>query len=540
LATAKCACGAATLPFLWLLRQRLRAAHVFVHGTTIDMKTDIELRAKILRLYHVERWTRGTIARQLRVHHSSVSRVLEQEGEVLVRQPRPRKTDAYLGYIVEQLQSYPRLSAARLYDMVKERGFSGQPSQFRALIAKMRAEASRPAEPFQRLSTLPGEQGQVDWAHFGHLQVGRASRPLMAFVLVLSYSRAIYLRFFFSQNLSNFMYGHQLAFTHFGGLPRVCLYDNLKSLVLERSGKAIRFNQQFMAFAGHYRYEPRPVAVARGNEKGRVERSIRYIRDNFFAARRFDDLEDLNRQALQWCESSALARRWPADDRRTVGEALLEEKPKLLALPDNEYPCAERAEVVLHKTPYARFDLNDYSVPQKYVGKTLLVLASLETVRLLDGSLVVATHQRSYDRHIQIEHKEHLEQVLELKSAAKRHHNTTVLSTAVPSAPEFLAAAAERELPLTCATKELLELLHTYGAVCLEQAVREALVRGTPHIPAVRQVLERQRHQAHQPPALPITLPDDPRVKNMHFAPRSLDVYDQLQEKPQEKENDQQ
>jgi transposase len=154
-----------------------------------------------------------------------------------------------------------------------------------------------------RLSTLPGEQGQVDWGHFGHVEIGRARRPLMAFVMVLSYSRQIYLRFFLDARMENFLRGHVGAFTAWNGLPRVLLYDNLKSAVLERQGDAIRFHPTLLAFAGHYRYEPRPVAVARGNEKGRVERAIRYVRDNFFAARAFADLADLNAQA-QPCATS--------------------------------------------------------------------------------------------------------------------------------------------------------------------------------------------------------------------------------------------
>lgn len=496
------------------------------------MSIDAEIKAEILRLYHVENWPRGTIARQLRIHHSTVTRVVEQDGQTpVVRLRRRRQVDAYMPFIEEQLLRYPRLTAARLHGMLKERGYSGQPSQFRAIVAKLRCQAARPVEPFQRLSTLPAEQAQVDWAHFGHLQVGQASRPLMAFVLVLSYSRAIFLRFFLSQNLSNFMYGHQFAFTHFGGVARVCLYDNLKSLVLERSGKAIRFNQQFMAFAAHYRFDPRPVGIARGNEKGRVERSIRYIRENFFAARRFKDLDDLNRQALQWCEGTALERRWPDDDKRTVAQMLQEEKPKLLPLPHDEYPCAERAEVVLDKCPYARFDLNDYSVPHQYVRKTLVVVASLNTLRILDSTQVVATHQRSYDRHRQIEHPEHRQQLIEFKNAASQHRSTNLLNHAAPSASDFLAAIAERRLPLRRATKELLELLRTYGAQSLEAAICEALTQSTPHLPAVRQILERQRHEAAKPPALPLNLPDDPRVQNMVLPPRSLTVYNQLQEK---------
>ena len=160
--------------------------------------------------------------------------------------------------------------------------------------------------------------------------------PGSAFVMVLSYSRRIFLRFFLDARCGTFLRGHVQAFSAFNGVARVALYDNLKSAVLERQGDAIRFNPALLAFAGHYRYEPRPVAVARGNEKGRVERAIRYVRDSFFAARAFTDLDDLNAQACLWCEGPpASDRRWPQDTALSVRQAFHAERASLLALPEN-------------------------------------------------------------------------------------------------------------------------------------------------------------------------------------------------------------
>jgi transposase len=156
----------------------------------------------------------------------------------------------------------------------------------------------------------------------------------MAFVMVLSFSRQIFLRFFLDAQMANFLRGHEAAFGAWQGLPRTLLYDNLKSVVLERQSDAIRFHPTLLEFAAHYRFEPRPVAVARGNEKGRVERAIRYIRDNFFAARQWADLDDLNTQAQAWCQGQAAERPCPEDRSISVREAFAQEQPKLLALPD--------------------------------------------------------------------------------------------------------------------------------------------------------------------------------------------------------------
>ena len=281
------------------------------------MTIPAELAARIERLYTVEHWRVGTIARQLNVHRDTVRRVLREHAVVPPGTPlRQSLVDPYCGFIRETLEKYPTLAASRLHDMVCERGYAGQASHFRHLVSTMRPRP--PAEAFLRLRTLPGEQMQVDWAHFGHLQIGRARRPLMGFVMVLSYSRRVFLRFCLNAQMDSFLRGHVEAFIAFGGLARVLLYDNLKSVVLERVGDAIRFNPEFLAFAKHYRFEPQPVGIARGNEKGRVERHIDFIRKSFFAAREFADVDDLNAQARQWCEGRASDRPWPQDDALTV------------------------------------------------------------------------------------------------------------------------------------------------------------------------------------------------------------------------------
>ncbi|MGF6736056.1 hypothetical protein OKW50_008229 [Paraburkholderia youngii] len=158
----------------------------------------------------------------------------------------------------------------------------------------------------------------------------------MAFVMVLSWSRQIYLRFFLDARMDSFLAGHAGAFAAWSGLPRILLYDNLRSAVLERQGDAIRFNPTLLAFAAHHRFEPRPVAVARGNEKGRVERAIRYVRESFLAARKFADLDDLNIQAAQWCAGMAADRPCREEPTITVREAFAREQPSLLTLPADD------------------------------------------------------------------------------------------------------------------------------------------------------------------------------------------------------------
>jgi transposase len=491
-----------------------------------------EREAEILRYYHVERWRVGTIARQIGVHHNVVKRVLAQAGLPRLGKARPSQLDPFLPFIHQTLEKFPALTASRLYAMVRERGYRGGSDHFRHLIACHRPRPT--AEAYLRLASLPAEQAQVDWGHFGHLQIGRARRPLMAFVMVLSYSRQIFLRFFLDARMENFLRGHVAAFAAWGGVPRVLLYDNLRSAVLERHGEAIRFHPTLLAFAGHYRYEPRPVAIARGNEKGRVERAIRYVRDAFFAARRFADLDDLNVQAEAWCFGEAADRRCPGQEDRRVREVFAEEAPRLLALPEHAYPLLEQVTVKVGKTPYLRFDLNDYSVPHTHVQRVLTVLADLQEVRVTDGQQVLASHPRSYDKGAQIEDPIHIEGLVQAKRAARQHRATDRLTRAVPASQTLLVRAAERGANLGAITVVLVQLLDRYGAAELQAAIGEALARDVPHPNAVRLALERRRERRGLAPPVAVVLPAHVRARDVSVQPHRLDSYDRLKEQPDE------
>ena len=488
-----------------------------------------ELEARILRFYYVEKWRINTIARQLRVHHSTVQRVLAQAGlPHASTSVRASTVDPYVSFITETLKQFPTLTASRLFAMVRGRGYRASASQFRHRVALLRPRPA--AEAYLRLRTLPGEQAQVDWAHFGHLQIERASRPLMAFVMVLSYSRHLYLRFFLDARMASFLAGHAGAFAAFGGCARVLLYDNLKSAVLERHGDAIRFHPSLLAFAAHHRFEPRPVAVARGNEKGRVERAIRYAREAFFAARTFTDLADLNAQAAQWCAGPAAERPCPQDSRISVADAFAQEQPLLLALPADPFSGHERIEVRIGKTPYARFDLNDYSVPHTHVRRTLTVLADTERVRIADGVCLLANHPRSYDRGAQIEDPAHLQDLVDHKRAARQHRMTDVLIHAVPPIGELLVRAAARGHNLGSITVALARLRQQCTIAELHEAVIDALARDVPHPNAVRLALERRREQRRLPPATVVTLPQHLQRRDVIVTPHALDSYDRLTE----------
>jgi transposase len=488
-----------------------------------------EVRAAVLRLHHAEKWPVGTIASELGIHHSAVTRLLRAEGLAPhAKRPRPTMIEPFLPFVAQTLTRHPMLCASRLYRMVKERGYPGSEDHFREHVARLRPRPR--VEAFLRLRCLPGEQAQVDWAHFGHLDVGRARRPLWAFVMALSYSRRLFVRFFLSAAMPGFLRGHVEAFGAFGGAPRVLLYDNLKSAVLERAGDVIRFHPPLLALCGHYRYEPRPCAPARGNEKGRVERAIQYLRTAFFAARPLATLDELNRQALAWAEAEAHERRWPEDRARTVAAAFAEERPKLLPLPEAPFETDERVEVAVGKTPYVRFDLNDYSIPPTHVRRTLVVRASEARVRVLDGAAVVAEHGRSWGRDELVEDATHLEALRAHKRRARAGSRMPALFAAVPSSRPLCEQLAERGGNLGAAVTGLRALVERHGAEAVEAATAEALARGAPSLSSVRLALDRARRARGLGPPVSVPLPPKAREAGLAVKPHALGGYDALTE----------
>src|ERR1043165_4593976 len=258
----------------------------------------LETRARIRRLYFAEHWKVGTIAAELGLHHDAVRRALRVEVVGDGRVMRTSIVGPYKDFIAQTLAEHPRLNASRVFEMVKARGYRGGPAQVRRHVRRVRPPPR--TEAYLRLSTLPGEQAQVDWGVFGKLRVGAAERTLSCFVMVLSWSRALYARFMLDQTMESFLRGHVWAFEALGGAPRAILYDNLKSVVLERHGDVIRYHPRLLELAGHYHFAPKPCAPYRGNEKGKVERAIRYLRDSFFAARSFSSLADLTAKPDHW------------------------------------------------------------------------------------------------------------------------------------------------------------------------------------------------------------------------------------------------
>lgn len=486
-----------------------------------------EQRAEIRRLFYAEHWKVGTIAATLGVHPDTVRHAIEAERfRVAGARPRPTKLDPFLPFIRETLERYPRLRSTRLHEMLRGRGYTGSGVQLRRLVRKMRP--SPPPEAYLRLRVMPGEQAQADWGCFGTIGTGRAKRPLSCFVMVLSWSRALHALFTLDQTLESFVRGHIESFEYFAGVPRAVLYDNLKSAVLERRHDAIHFHPRLLELCGHYHYAPRPCAPARGNEKGRVERQIQYLRTSFFAARPFRDVDDLNAQFRAWREDVAHARRSPGDETITVAEALARERAYLLPLPAHPFESDLMRVVSSGKTPYVRFDRNLYSIPYRLVRRPLTLVAGPVKVRILDGQHEVAGHARSYGTGEVIENPSHVEELVRHKHAARELKGRDRLRASAPETDRIFDVLALRGDNLGGHTSRLLGLLDDYGAEELRAAVAEAITREAFGAGSVAHILEQRRRARGLAPPVRVELPDDPRVRDLRVTPHRLEDYDAL------------
>lgn len=480
--------------------------------------------ARIRSLYFGEHWKVGTIARELGLHALTVQGALSDRVG-WPRLPRPTPVAPYLGFIQLTLQKHPRLRATRIHEMLRVRGYTGGVRPLRRQVAELRP---RRIEAFLELRSFAGEQAQVDWAHFGKVAVPGGQRALSCFVMTLSFSRALYLEFFFDQTQENFLRGHVRAFAYFAGVPRVVLYDNLKAAVLERLGSAVRYHPRLLELCAHYHCEPRACGVRRGNEKGRVERAIRYIRESFFAARSFATLADFNAQAWRWRDEISQERRWVQDPQRRVADVLAEEQAHLLPLPTHPFDTDRLVSLQAGKTIYVPFDGNRYSIPPDHVGRTLTLAVSDTEVRILAGAREIVRHRRSYQRGESVTAPGHREALLAEKRRAAGSVPSARLLAAAPEVEAFLEAAFARGESAQAQIAQLLKILDRYGDPEFRAAVVEALRRQTTRASSVAFIANCRQRASKTPLPLAVDLTRRPDLADLYVNPHPAEVYDEL------------
>jgi len=480
------------------------------------------VEAEIRRLFFAEHWKVGTIAWQLDVHHDVVRRVLGLLPPPEATGPRSQRVDPYREFIAEQLAQYPRLRSTRLYDMIQPRGYAGSVRTLRRFVTGIRPAPQ--AEVFLRLQPLAGEQVQIDWAHVGTIPVPGGERPLWVFLMVLSYSRALWAELVFELTADSLCRSLVRGTAWLGGSARQWLFDNAKAVVLERHGDAARFHPDLLDLAGHYHVQPRLCAVGKGNQKGRVERAVRYLRERYFAGRRITDFATGNRELARFLEEIALPRPHPVFKDRSVREVLAEEQPRLLPLPTTP-PATERVlSVGADKTASVRFDTNLYSVPPAAAARTLTLVTSDTLVRVLDGSLEVACHPRCWGRRQVIELPEHRAEILRLKRAAQELKGRDRLRALLPAIDTLYTRWIDGGRSLRHMTAQTNKLLDLYGEAIFTEAVTAIIDRGLHDPGALAQWCEQKRRALARPVPVEITLAS--HVPDRDVIPHNLEDYD--------------
>lgn len=484
-----------------------------------------EIWAEIRRLSLVQKMSRRAIARRLRLNPRTVRAALMRPtaptGPV---RKRPSILAPFEKDLAEILEAIPEITAVRMLEELQRRGFTGKRTILRLRLAELRG--ARQAKAYVRREFHAGEAAEVDWAQCGMMKVGGHARRLSAFVMTLNYSRMLYLEFTVSQAMEEFLRCHQNALAFFGGVPRRMLYDNLKSVVLAHVGEDVRFNPRFVDFAGHYLFKPVACNPAAGWEKGRVERTIQYVRSNFLLARDFRTLEEINAAAVTWRDETANRRVHKTTGKRPV-DLLAEEKVHLLALPELSYDT--RILRSCRVTPDCRvaFDNNTYSVPPKFVGRWLTLRASPSEVFVYDGADMVARHRRYYETHRDIVDPAHALAVLAQKRRATGQTLQKLFLALGPEAGPYLSGLAKSELSVERHLQRILDLVATYGRAEVMGAIARALEHAAYGAHFVENIVlsERRRRNEEQRTPLKIARKD---LADIDLPEQSLDHYDEL------------
>jgi len=484
-----------------------------------------QIKAEIRRLVLRDNLTVCTVARIFSVHHSTVRRALRDD-EIPECKPAPSGLDAFKPYIVQRLLELPQLSCVRLYEELRAKGFTQGIAILRRYVAKVRAP--RPRKAYLHVEVDPGQQAQVDWGSFGYLRVGTTQRPLSVFSMVLSWSRAIFIDFSLDQRMDTFLRMHRRALEFFGGVPRSVLYDNLKSVVLHHVGNTVQFNPRFLAFAGHYLFEPVAAPVRYPEAKGRVEASIKYIRNSFFYGRSFASLDDIRAQAAAWRDHTA-NQRLHAVTRERPADRLLVEKTRLRALPPRPFDTDLVVfPLIVSKDARVRLDTNAYSVPPAFVGKTVTLRADDHNVKVICDGAEIASHVRCWDRRRAIEDKAHIEQMLERRPMAQGPKRKERLAAFSPECRAYLQEIARRPIDLQSEMQKLLRLVDKYGETEVAGGMAQALAQQTFGARYVHALIDQDRFKRGLTEPLDPICTGNPAADNIVVEPHPMESYDAL------------
>lgn len=478
-----------------------------------------------IRLYHRERGlTFVQIARELSLHPDTVAKYVRTESYAPAR-PRSKrrsKLDPFKAIIARWLERHP-YSATQVWQRLRaEHGYGGGFSTLKDYVRHV-----RPVRPpaFLTLAFAPGESAQVDWGSAGSLTLGATRRQLSFFLMVLAYSRMIYLEFTLGEKLEHFLGCHQNAFEFFGAVPAQILIDNLKTGVLSHPiGERATFHPRYLDFAAHYGFSPSACNVRKANEKGRVENGVGYVKKNFLAGLELPPgLSALNTAARHWMDSIANVR-VHGETKRVPAEAFAEEKPRLKPLPP--LPADTGVLRLVRATNRCRvaFDTNRYSVPSLYASQRLTLKSFADRLCLYHAEKLIATHPRSYERHRDFENPDHVRELLDQRRKAREAHLLLGFYALCPRAEQYHRRLEERRLNARVHLTKIMALSEIYGKEKLARALEDAFEFEAFSSEYIANILEQRERLAPTPGPLHLTRRAD--LLEVELGPADLSLYE--------------
>jgi len=462
---------------------------------------------QVRHLYEVEKLSLRQIVQKLQISRKTVSRIIQDPPRK--KPPRKLLCQPYDRLIREWYQEYPFIKATQVYERLKSYGFPGGYGAVKRYTHPLR---QKKPQAFHELTFLPGEEAQIDWMEW-RFPFG----VLYGFVYLLAYSRYLFVHFYPRHSLEFFLEGHLKAFQEIGGVPHRQRYDNLKSVVLKRSPE-ITFNPQFLDFARHYGFALHACTPGRANEKGRVERVIRDIKD-FLKTTSCENLRDANGQANWWRHERN--QRIHRSTRRKPADLLAEEKLK--TLPRIPYRPYRIILAQVSKTGFVEVDTNRYSAPSSYSSTGAEILAYPDHLEIVVRGKPIAHHPRCFDRKQKIENPQHRQSLLNRTPQFKMQRIYQLLTGMDPKVAHFLKQAEEEGQDAYQTAYELFRILVTTSKTTFLAAVWEAIQLKAYKTRYVQSLLgsdaSRPPHPVH---------PQNPTLLTLTYERRSLKDYDDL------------
>jgi transposase len=411
-------------------------------------------------------------AHALGLHTETVSkwsRVEEYRQQPGVK--RGSRLDEYKGLIVRWLDTHP-YSSQQIFQRLREVGYAGCLTLIKEYVRTIRPPQQK---SFLKLAFARGECAQVDWGEYGTIAVGSTRRKLSFFVMVLCHSRQMYVEFTVSQAMEHFLACHQNAFAVLG-VPEKIMVDNLKSAVLKRLvGEAPVLNPRYLDFARHQGFKIAPCNVRAGNEKGRVESGVGYVKKNFLNGLELQDFAHVNPAAQIWLAEIANVRIHGETHRRPL-DLFAEERAHLKPANANPYDLARVLTLRASSQFRIVLDTNRYSVPASYAGRLVTVKVYPDRLCIYYQDQLIARHGRSFDRRQDIEDPDHPKVLLEQRHNAREQRLLSQFLALTGSAPVYYEGLVARRFNARSHVRKILALAEIYGKPDTVRAIEDALV----------------------------------------------------------------